>query len=294
MFRALLLIPLLSISLLSTGQVSKKGPAKTDTTQTYAAFKTDREAKAAVYNIVRYSGLTPNFTVIKEDVPNAIAYIKGKKRYIAYNPEFIAKVQDKTATNWSAISILAHEIGHHLLGHTIKFHQRNPGDELAADKYSGFILYQMGASLLEAQAAMQLVGKDEGSELHPPKKARLDAITSGWLEAQQLDGKSALDSNSVFAATENNFLFQCVFSGDENLYFVNDQDEMVWYNNSGHPIVIGQIAESSDPNFVWLYHYNNSTFSVDGNGQIWNVTTYGAMFKVGTAAKLVQPNGDIK
>jgi hypothetical protein len=284
MFRPLTLIFLLSVSLNALAQ----SPSKGDPTVTYAAFKADREAKAAVFNIVKYSGLTPNFTVIKEDVANAIAYIKGERRYIAYNPEFIAKVQDITQTNWSAISILAHEIGHHLLGHTIKSHQRNPGDELAADKYSGFILHQMGASLEEAQAAMQLVGKDEGSERHPPKQARLDAITSGWVEAQQLDGKFALDSNSVFAETDNNFLYQCSFSGDEHLYFVNDQNEIVWYNNSGHPIVIGQTVDSSDPNFVWLYHYNKSTFSVDGNGQIWNVTTYGAMFKVGTAARLAK------
>lgn len=278
----------MSVTALSTHAQSDSTIA--DTTIHYAEFKADREAKAAVYNIVRYSGLTPNFTVIKADVPNAVAYIKGKKRYIGYNPQFIAKVQDKTNTDWAAISILAHEIGHHLLGHTIKMHDSNPGDELSADKYSGFILYQMGATLEEAKAAMEFAGNDKGSDKHPPKAARLKAIADGWLEARFLDGKLALDSTFSYDETYGKLLFQCNFSGDENLYFVNEDFEMMWYNNYGNPIVIGMVTKSLSKDFQWDYHYNNQTFSIDSNGIIWNVTTYGAVFKVGTAVK-IEPQG---
>ena len=95
----------------------------------------ERAAKEAVHRIVRHSGLQPVFTV-REDrtVRTAVAYIKGRERFIAYNPGFIAQVLDSSGTNWSAISILAHEVAHHLLGHTLDPANVFPGDELACDR----------------------------------------------------------------------------------------------------------------------------------------------------------------
>ncbi len=61
---------------------------------------------------------------------------------IEYNPMFMAMVMDSSCSNWSAISILAHEIAHHLLGHTLDPTNVRPGDELACDRYSGFILHE--------------------------------------------------------------------------------------------------------------------------------------------------------
>lgn len=68
------------------------------------------------------------------------------------------------------MSILAHEIGHHLLGHTISIGSSNPQDELEADKFSGFVLYKMGASLNDAVQAIQLLGSDTDSKTHPSKQ----------------------------------------------------------------------------------------------------------------------------
>lgn len=81
----------------------------------------DQTAKKAVAKIMQYTGLTPHFEVIEnKDIKSAIAYIKNNKQYIAYNPEFILKLKDLTQTNWAAVSVLAHEIGHHLNGHTLQ------------------------------------------------------------------------------------------------------------------------------------------------------------------------------
>ncbi len=141
----------------------------------------ERAAKEAVYRIVRHSGLQPVFTVRENTgIPTAVAYIKGKERVIAYNPAFMARVMDSTCTNWSAISVLAHEIGHHLLGHTLDPGNVHTGDELACDIYSGFILHAMGATKEEALAAMDVAGNPHGTENHPPKHARLNAIQQGW------------------------------------------------------------------------------------------------------------------
>jgi hypothetical protein len=249
-------------------------------------YVTDQDAKKAVYNIVRYSGLTPNFIVIQsEDVPNAIAYIKGKKRYIKYNPDFMHRVANSSATDWAAISILAHEIGHHLLGHTIKHHESSPGDELAADKYSGFILHRMGATQEEAVEAMKLLGADEGSEKHPPKKARLDAITSGWKDSEFLYHRDAVEIDSL-TTFHQTFLYKCTFNGDNNLYFVNKDNEVVWYDNYATPIVIGKISLCTHGDFVWHYHYKDRVYGIDTHGTIWNNTLYDAMFSVGTIEEI--------
>src|SRR5690606_31522827 len=161
-------------------------------------FVTDKEAKEAVYMVVRYSGLYPDFIVLSDpDIKSAIAYVKNKKRYIKYNPAFIQRIVNTTETDWAAISILAHEIGHHLLGHTLKMEGSNPGDELAADRYSGFVLNRMGCSLEDSKKAMLVAGHDHGTETHPPKQARLEAIEHGWREAQNLVGIVAIPNDTI-------------------------------------------------------------------------------------------------
>jgi len=137
------------------------GQQGVDTTST---FNTDQDAKRAVYNIVRYSGLTPNFQVVENDrIPTAIAFLHKKGRYISYNPDFMRRVNDKTNTDWAAVSVLAHEIGHHLLGHTLRPGAMTPGDELAADRYSGFVLQRMGATKEETIAAITMEASDSAS-----------------------------------------------------------------------------------------------------------------------------------
>ena len=116
---------------------------------------TDQKAKQAVGKIMRYTGLHQNFIVVSENVPTAVAYVKNKERYIAYNESFINRISDSTNTDWAAISILAHEIAHHLSGHTINLKNSSPGDELEADLFSGFILYRMGATLNESLAGIR-------------------------------------------------------------------------------------------------------------------------------------------
>src|SRR5436190_9411012 len=150
----------------------------------------ERAAKEAVYRIVRHSGLQPNFVVQENaEVHTAIAFIKGRNRMIEYNPGFIASIVDSSRTDWSAVGILAHEIAHHLLGHTLDPAEVHPGDELACDRYSGFILHGMGASLKESLAAMEVAGNPHGTRSHPPKYARLAAIEQGWEDAQHIADK---------------------------------------------------------------------------------------------------------
>ena len=254
-------------------------------TETYE-FEPDKVAKEAVSKIVQYTGLIPNFIIISDnDISTAIAYLKNNKRYIAYNPKFIEKLNDKTKTNWAAVSVLAHEIGHHLSGHTISKNS-SPGNELLADKFSGFILFQMGAKLEDAKAALSAIGHEMDTTKHPPKDARLMAIQEGWSEAELLTGVNAFDGQNT-ASIKTKFIYQCSFKNDENIYFIDEKDNVIWYNNYGKPIVIGKKKASNTNKYSWVYNYLDNFYGVDHKGKIWKETTYGSVFIVGEA-KMIQ------
>jgi ribosomal protein S19 len=116
-------------------------------------------------------------------VDNAAAVTYAGKRYVLYNPDFINKLVQKTGNKWAAISVLAHEIGHHLNGHTVTRNGSHPATELEADEFSGFVLRKMGASLSDAQAAMKLLAGATASRTHPAQYDRLSSIERGWQQA---------------------------------------------------------------------------------------------------------------
>ena len=148
-----------------------------------ALSKPADRANNVIGSILNVVGLKKNFSVYASNVDNASALVQGSSRYILYNPSFMQQVHDKAGTDWTSYSILAHEIGHHLNGHTIQHGGSRPSIELEADEFSGFVLRKMGASLSEAQSAMKLIASEKSSKTHPGKKQRLEAIARGWNKA---------------------------------------------------------------------------------------------------------------
>ena len=117
------------------------------------------------------------------EVDNAAAVVYNGKRFLLYNPDFLNSVNRAGHTDWAGISILAHEMGHHLNGHTLRASGSQPADELEADEFSGFVLRKLGASLAQAQAAMATVPDADDSATHPGRMPRLAAIGQGWQRA---------------------------------------------------------------------------------------------------------------
>jgi hypothetical protein len=153
----------------------------------------------AVQTIMRFTGLPQNFRIVESNVPNAAAMIVLKpdgvpQRVIAYNKRFMEQVRDATQNNdWSPLSIMAHEIGHHLSGHTLIPGGSQPPIELEADKFSGFVLYKMGAALDDAQKAVATLIPEADGPTHPGRAKRLSAVEAGWrdsCEQQEGDCKS--------------------------------------------------------------------------------------------------------
>ncbi|MDX9975684.1 MAG: hypothetical protein RBU21_22075 [FCB group bacterium] len=160
------------------------------------SFTSDSSMEEVVSEILRHQGLQPaNFTILPANVPNAVATIQGGRRYILYRPGFIQEMKTKTGNKWAAASILAHEIGHHLNGHTNLGTGSRPDIELEADEFSGFALCRMKAKIDDAMAAIRTF-PDEPSVTHPGRPQRLEAIQKGWRDAEKLGQAGSEDSGA--------------------------------------------------------------------------------------------------
>ena len=92
------------------------------------------------------------------------------------------------------MALLAHEVGHHLNGHTIRKGGSTPELELEADEFAGFILHKLGATLQQSQNVMNYIAKEKESKTHPSKDSRLSAIEKGW-------NKASLQRNESYCET---------------------------------------------------------------------------------------------
>ena len=185
--------PVLSFFLLlGTIVYSSNASAEIKTFTKANAILTDTTISAAIpdavsllQEIISVTGLQQNFELKEAKVLNIEAAILHKKRYILYNPVFVNSLNNVAKSKWALTALLAHEVGHHLNGHTIKKNGSNRELELEADEFSGFILHKMGATLAQAKQVMLFVAKKDASSSHPGQVARMNAIEKGWNRAER-------------------------------------------------------------------------------------------------------------
>jgi hypothetical protein len=158
-----------------------------ETNREFYYFGASSEADQIVEQIVDAVSLSKNFVVKSSDCKNALATVSGGKRFILYNTSFLEKFKKDARTKWAAYCVLAHEIGHHLNGHDFetKDSKLRKQMELQADIFAGGVLHKMGATLDEAKAGIELLQNQEGSETHPPARARSEAIANGWKKSEE-------------------------------------------------------------------------------------------------------------
>ena len=151
-------------------------------------FQPDIETETIIYKIMNLVSLPTNFEIKSSNVDNAAATILESdnllKRYILYNPKFLNRVKYKSGNEYSAWSILAHEIGHHLSGHTLGVNSSSHKQELEADEFSGYVMYKLGATLNQSKSAVNNFCDEQASISHPSKSLRLKAIEKGWINAK--------------------------------------------------------------------------------------------------------------
>jgi hypothetical protein len=258
-----------------------------------AVAQTTTGTRDILREITDVVGLKPRFELrATTEVQNAAAVVYGGKRYLLYNPQFVAAVNRAGKTDWAGISILAHEMGHHLNGHTLKSGGSNPGDELEADEFSGFVLRKMGANLAQAQSAMALVSDEEASPTHPGRAPRLTAIGEGWKRANQqivasaratapsatpavVASKPASASATPVtqtAATTMRVVSKITFldSPDEQYYLTNRLSVVRLRGNSGTAQVVGKLTRSNSRSFPYIL--------VDGQDRRLYVSSEGGVY----------------
>jgi hypothetical protein len=264
--------------------------------QATAAPSVASEAPYYVQEIMNTVGLKPNFKVQAARIDNAAAVVYGGQRYILYNPSFIDNLVQRTGNKWAAVSVLAHEIGHHLDGHTVTSAGSQPQLELEADEFSGFVLRKMGASLADAQAAMRTIASDAATRTHPGRSDRLESIARGWnkvsgpsettsiakvmqqpLPAPAGSGRSTAPApvrsstvrgNTSSVLAEQYILGDLSFNADPNVrYYVTTRYNVVKVQNNGLQ-VLGKLARSNNRTYPYVIYDERTKLLVHANGTV--------------------------
>jgi tetratricopeptide (TPR) repeat protein len=160
-------------------------------------FTNDKDADIALDKILAVIGASKRFILQPcSDINNAVATSYKGLRYILYDKSFMSTIANNS-TSWSQLFILAHEVGHHINGHSIdillaaadivepKTLAAKRKQELESDEFAGFILGKLGATLEQTSEAINLLAsnKDDTYSTHPNKSKRLNAIKIGFNKA---------------------------------------------------------------------------------------------------------------
>ncbi|MFM9938272.1 MAG: NADase-type glycan-binding domain-containing protein [Hyphomicrobiaceae bacterium] len=165
------------------------------------SFQSDAEAKGELDKILSAVGLNWISDRIQlrasADTANAEAGITPNgQRFIFYNATFMQKLKQKTTDQWTQVSILAHEVGHHLAFHT-EIAGNDHKFELEADYFSGFVMRRLGATLDQAHAAIRAISPQVATASHPGLDQRLQIITIGWTDGGSQGAPRGLKPSDV-------------------------------------------------------------------------------------------------
>jgi hypothetical protein len=116
---------------------------------------------------------------IAENEDNAFATVANGRKILVVDVGFLEKLNKVARTEWSAISVIAHEVGHHIAGFSANKHR----GELNADYWSGQSLRRLGSARDAATSAILAFGTDLDTPSHPNKSRRAAAIERGWDDA---------------------------------------------------------------------------------------------------------------
>ncbi|MDB4299007.1 tetratricopeptide repeat protein [Flavobacteriaceae bacterium] len=179
-------------------------------------FTNDKDADISLEKILSVIGASKRFILQPcSDINNAVATSYKGLRYILYDKSFMSTIANNS-TAWSKLFILAHEVGHHINGHSIdillaaadvvepKTLATKRQQELESDEFAGFILGKLGANLEQTSEAINLLAsnKDDTYSSHPTKAKRLNAIKIGFNKALGKEQVSYEEKSNLNTAEE--------------------------------------------------------------------------------------------
>ena len=156
-------------------------------------FVSDSQAEKALNRILSEIGASKRFVLQScDNINNAVATSYKGVRYILYDRDFMYSIS--SGNNWGNLFILAHEVGHHINGHSVdlvlyfkdivepKSLASKRKQELEADEFAGFILARLGATLSQATKTINAIAsnKSDPYSTHPSKSKRLNSVRIGY------------------------------------------------------------------------------------------------------------------
>ena len=185
------------------------------------SFSSNQEAQKALDKIIAVTGISKRFALYQcSGINNCEAITFRGIRYIFYDQNFMKSITT-VAGSWTNLSILAHEVGHHVNAHSLDWLALASGEiqgitleqkrqqEIEADEFSGFVLAKLGATLIQSQAAVKLASDDgdDSYSTHPSRSKRLSAIERGYNQAKEITTKpyatAALTAEDYFYLAYN-------------------------------------------------------------------------------------------
>lgn len=146
-----------------------------------------------------------------KSICNAASVCIDSMQYIFYNQEFLNTIKSTNPNaKWAVRAIIAHEIGHHILEHTLVtganvYPQEKRKLELRADYFSAFVIKQFpGGTLDNALAGIGTFDKntyipanaaDENVSDYPTLENRAIAVNQGFSDNDQAPLKIAMFRN---------------------------------------------------------------------------------------------------
>ena len=191
-----LILLLLFIPLVSFGQKSNDADAlKLCVALQSNNFTTDAEAEDAVNKILSVIGASQKPVLQAcSNINNAVAAVYKGQRYILYDRDFMNSLTAGSNQYWSNMFILAHEVGHHINGHSLdivlyasdiidpKSLEERRKQELEADEFAGFVMAKLGATLKQTSLVMRDIPSisNENDSTHPSKEKRISSVRVGF------------------------------------------------------------------------------------------------------------------
>lgn len=201
------------------------------------------------------------FDIKSSSVQSAVATTIDGRRMILYNEDFIRRAKTSPESKREIYSIIAHEIGHHILGHN--FDEIDPTKrrtmELAADEFSGRVLRALCFKQEEALSALQNLPTLNHPN-YPPKSARIAFVADGWTKKDEAIKREGRDPCGTIINLEFGEQYGKLNRASEVKAQVKEEEMIITYDaidNGGN--VFGETYMVTDPfsgitpnSFEWI------------------------------------------
>ena len=255
------------------------------------SFSSNKDAEIALQKIIAVTGVAKRFALYQcNGIMNCEALTYRGIRYIFYDSDFMRVISNKSSGSWTNISILAHEVGHHVNGHALDWLSYQTGEiggislaekrrqEIEADEFSGFVLYKLGATLHQAQAAINKFGFDEDDSYsdHPNKIKRLAAIKRGYNRAKNTN---TINKNKTLTG-DDYFYLALNAPKDSHQYIINNYSKCISLNSKYKEFAYGLRGMTKDNLKDYSGAIEDYSKAIEINPK--GVTSYIFYFKRGT------------